>query len=245
MPDILPSPGTYERELKFMPYKKSLETVLDKVANDAKKEATVLDLMCGPGYLLGQLQSRRPDLNLRGVDIDPSFIEHGRGKYSGIDFELADVRTWQAPESYDVVLCTGALHHLPYEDQEEFIEHMAGMMHSEGFGILSDCYIGHWGDYENEIQRKLAAAQLGHAYLRETIANGAPDDVVEAAANILTNDVMGREFKTTVYRRLPILQKVFGKDNVETTRVWPSRPYYEYTPPPLVSYGDYIHILKR
>ena len=77
MPDLPPA-EVYERELVFMPYKKSLAAVCNSVCTKAPQNGKVLDLMSGPGYLLNQIKSRRPDLTLKGVDIEPSYIDYAR-----------------------------------------------------------------------------------------------------------------------------------------------------------------------
>lgn len=228
----MPRPDTYERELEFLPYKESLGQVIEYVLQHAPQDGTVLDLMCGPGYLLGELQKQRKRLTLRGIDSDETYVDYARTRYPELPFTVADVRTWESDKPYDVVLCTGALHHLPYEEQEGFIERMERMMKDEGFGILSDCYID---GYNNETQRQTAAAYLGYQYLVATIANRAPSDVIEATAQILVNDVMKREFKTSIEKRLPVIQRVFP--NSETRKVWPNSE--------IGGYGDYVHILRK
>jgi 2-polyprenyl-3-methyl-5-hydroxy-6-metoxy-1,4-benzoquinol methylase len=229
----LPSPETYERELAFMPYKKSLAMVRDIVCRDAPKDGRGLDLMCGPGYLLGQIKQRRQDLHLFGADIDERYIEYARKQNRGIDFFLEDVLNWKAGP-FDVVLCTGALHHIPYEKQEEVVAKIAQLTKPEGFAIISDCYID---DYKDEKGRQLSAAELGYEYLRATIKHGSPtpSEVVKATTEIITNDVCGLEFKTSIAKRLPILWRNFSL--VKTMKTWPDRQIGDY--------GDYVHVLRK
>ena len=225
----LPSSETYERELQFMPYRKSLN-VVKNIVSVAPNNGRVLDLMCGTGYLLGQIKQRRPDLHLFGADLDERYIEHARKQYEGIDFFVEDVLKWKAGP-FDSVLCTGALHHIPYDQQEEVVARIAGITKQTGFAIISDCYID---DYSCEAERQLAAAKLGYEYLIATTINGAPLDVVRATAEILVNDVCGEEFKTSLRKRLPIFKKHFRK--VETIKTWPKTK---------TQYGDYVTVLRK
>ncbi|MEK6927251.1 MAG: class I SAM-dependent methyltransferase [Nanoarchaeota archaeon] len=214
----LPPAQTYERELEFMPYRDSIHRVVGIITRHAPKSGTVLDLMCGPGYLLGLVSRTRPDLSLQGVDIDPEYIKHARQKYPEHNFQLKDVLEYGSAEHFDVIACTGALHHIPYKRQEEVIQRMAYWLNPSGTAILSDCYIG---DYSTEKERKLEAARLGYEYLKETIKNGAPDDVIQATADIISNDVLADgEFKTSLAKRLPLMQKYFH-NKITTTRSWP------------------------
>jgi len=227
----LPESDVYERELAYMPYKDSLRAVCDVVCSRAPEGGTLLDLMCGPGYLLGRIAEKRGDLVLYGIDLDERYIEYARNKYPGVRLGVGDVLDRTGGSNFDVVICTGALHHLPYDRQEEFIERFATFIKQDGFGLISDCYID---DYSSEKGRKLAAAKLGYEYLREAIGNGAPNDVVAATVDILHNDVMKEEFKTSLIKRMPLFEKHFGK--VELVKTWPD---FES------EYGDYCVVLER
>lgn len=226
----LPPSQVYEQELKFMPYKKSLKRVEETIVSQMPHNGSLLDLMSGPGYLLGRIARRRPDLSLRGVDLDQEYIRHAQERYPKISFSVGDVLNWKHKGSFDAVICTGALHHIPYRQQEKVVRRISSMILPGGFGIVSDCYVD---DFSNETERQLAAAKLGYEYLRETIENGAPKKVIEATADILSNDILMAEFKTSIAKRTPIFKKYFQQ--VKTFRTWPTKSS---------GYGDYITILK-
>ncbi len=222
-------PEVYERELPTIPYIKSLEFVANHVIENAPEGGKVLDLMTGTGYLLNRIQSRRNDLLCLGVDLDQRYVEFGATKYPLINFEQGDVLSWGPDREFDVVLCTGAIHHLPYEAQEGFVGRIPGMMKPNGFAVLSDCHID---DYSSEVERKLAAAKLGHEYLAEAIRKGADDDVVRATVAILENDVSMKEFKTSVEKRRVAYEKHFFVEGVHKT--WPGNNDE--------GYGDYVFV---
>ena len=229
--DELPSPEIYEQELIYMPYRESLRRVLELLCSNSPQNGSLLDLMCGPGYLLGKISSERQDLKFKGVDIDERYIAHANAKYSQIDFEPGDILSWQPKENYDVVICTGALHHIPYEQQETAVHRMASMIKPEGIVLISDCYVD---DYSNETERKVAAAKLGYEYLRATILNGAPQQVVEETIDILSNDVLMKEFKTSMKKRAEVFARVFC--DVNTIKIWPTVES---------EYGDYISVCRN
>lgn len=69
--------------------------------------ATVLDVGCGDGLISSLLQSLRPDLKLRGIDVLPRTHSH-------IPVEMFDGRTFPFnDQSFDVVLFSDVLHHTP------------------------------------------------------------------------------------------------------------------------------------
>lgn len=224
----LPDSKIYELEMKYWPYKTSWAKVLEIISTRSPKNGTLLDVMCGPGYLLGQIGKKRKDLTLSGMDFDERYISYSKETYPGISFELGDIFSWKTDKLFNVVTCTGSVHHIPYDKQAEVVAKIAGLVKPGGFAVISDCFID---DYTNEKERKLATAKLGYEYLRETIENGAPDEAVEPAIDILWNDVMKEEFKTSMVKRLPAYESAFSK--VETIKTWPE---FES------GYGDYISV---
>jgi len=230
-PNVMPEAEVYEQELRYMPYRESLERVTDIIRDRAPQDARLLDLMCGTGHLLGEISKIRKDMKLVGVDIDSRYISHADFRYRSVLFETGDVLTWEPPIWFNIVTCTGALHHVPYELQETAIKRMSEMITPEGFVIISDCYID---DYNSESERGLAAAKLGYEYLIAMMKNGAPRDAISGAIDIMRNDVLMDEFKTSLKRRMPAFERAFGR--VETFKTWPKEE---------TEYGDYITVLRN
>ncbi len=226
----LPPSKVYEKEFKYMPWGIWVAQVLDLVASKVPKNGSVLDLMCGPGYLLGEIARRRSDLALEGVDLSEEFISHARSKYPGIVFHLDDVLAWEPAQKYDLVVCTGGTHHLPYEHQVPFLEGIPGLLKPDGFCIFADPYVD---DYSNESERQQAAAKLGYEYMLATMKKGAPEDIVKATIDILYNDVMGLEFKTSLKKLEPVFRRIFSE--VEIHKTWPETES---------EYGDYYIVCR-
>lgn len=226
----LPDSAIYEKALEYWPYITSWNRVLEYVHRQAPQNGSLVDLMCGPGYLLGKIASIRTDLSLKGVDIDKRYIVHAKEKYPSIVFDREDILSWKSVERFDVVTCTGSLHHIPYEQQEQAVQKMASLVKPDGFVIISDSYVG---DYVSETERQVAAAQLGFEYLKATIQNGASKPVVQSTIEILWNDVLKKEFKTSLKKRKAVFEAVFEK--VETVKTWPGAK---------TKYGDYVSICR-
>lgn len=227
----LPRSEVYEQEFAFMPWGILIEKILAIIQKEAPQQGSVLDLLCGPGYLLGEIAKRRPDLILEGVDISDEFIQYARGKYPKITFETADVLSWTASIKYDVVLCTAGIHHLPYERQVSFLETISTILNQDGFAIFADPYVD---GFSNELERKQSAAKLGYEYMLATIKKSAPNEVVKATVDILYNDVMGFEYKTSIKKLEPVFRKLFS--HVEIHKTWPDIQS---------EYGDYYIVCKN
>ena len=228
----LPDAKTYENEMSYIPYRESLRQVENFVVRQTPTNGHLLDLMCGPGFLLGKISERRGDLTLKGVDLDGDYVGYANKTYPEAEFEVGDVLSWEPKQKFDAVICTGALHHVPYERQADVIERMSKMVRDDGFVLISDCYID---DHSNETQRKLAAAKLGYEYILEAIKTGDPRDILEATADILCNDVVMDEFKTSIAQRTQQFYRIFRRS--ETHKKWPTDIHYG-------SYGDYITVLR-
>ena len=72
----------------------------------------VVDLGCGSGVFTNLLQRR--GYRCSGVDLSPNLIAIARAKFGGIEFLECDIeRLPFADESFDGVLLSGVLHHLP------------------------------------------------------------------------------------------------------------------------------------
>lgn len=231
----LPSAAIYNEEIKFMPWGILIAQIEELIAGSVPHNGEVLDLLCGTGNLLGRLYTHRPDVVYTGVDLENEYIEFARRSYPQLNFEVGDVLEWSNGKSYDVVVVTGGLHHLPYDRQASFVLKVSGLLKQGGFAIIADPYIDNYLDEsESESERKLAAAKLGYEYLIATINNGAPDGVVEATAGLITNDVLGVEFKTAVAKIRPIFETYFS--SIEEHKTWPQSD---------TEYGDYYFVLRK
>lgn len=228
----LPSPKVYEQEYKYMPWGELLAHVLRYTTDHAPRNGKLLDLMCGPGYLLGKIHQTRKDLVLTGVDIDRRYIQFAKKKYQGIRFIRADSRGWKTTNRYDLVLCLAGLHHLPYRFHRSLIVKLKKLLTSGGICILADPYIR---QYRNEKERRLAAAELGYEYLKAVLHRRAPDEVVSATIDIMQNDILPRgEYKTSISRIRQMTSQYFRLVTVKQT--WPrSRQQF----------GDYYLVLKK
>ncbi|CAB3707419.1 trans-aconitate 2-methyltransferase [Achromobacter kerstersii] len=81
------------------------------VPNDAVKVA--VDLGCGPGNSTEVLASRYPDAKVTGMDSSEDMVLAARKRLPALEFELADIATWNPPQQYDVILANAALQWVP------------------------------------------------------------------------------------------------------------------------------------
>jgi len=83
------------------------------IARLAPDGAAVLDVGTGPGVLLAELATRRPDLHLAGVDLSADMVAAARRNVRPADVvRVADVTDLPFPDdSFDLVVSSLSLHH--------------------------------------------------------------------------------------------------------------------------------------
>lgn len=74
----------------------------------------VVDLGCGPGNLTGLLKERWPSSDVLGLDSSGEMIARARESgLSGVRYEVADLREWQADRPVDVLVSNATLQWVP------------------------------------------------------------------------------------------------------------------------------------
>lgn len=229
---IMPDPELYEQTKDYMPWQLMHARTVELAIQEVPRHGHIVDLMCGTGLLLRNIHKKRPDLQLTGVDIDGRYVNFAQQKLNNANFICADVREWNSNQTFNVVICHGAMHHLPYEDQPAFGETVRDLLAANGLAIIADACIG---DFKTESERRLAAAELGYVYLKESIlaADSVPAEICGVAIEIMANDVMGIEYKCSFKQRDELLAGLF--QNHQVIKTWPD---YDS------NYGEFIWILR-
>jgi 2-polyprenyl-3-methyl-5-hydroxy-6-metoxy-1,4-benzoquinol methylase len=121
-----------------------------------KPNSKVLDLCAGTGRYSFYLESKGHSVT--AVDIVPRFVEIMKkkkaAKASNIEIYLGDARNLEMfeIESFDAVLCMGALYHLKDQDnREKVIEQCTALLKKKG--ILAVSYINRYALFIKEFNR--------------------------------------------------------------------------------------------
>ncbi|GIV97095.1 MAG: methyltransferase type 11 [Herpetosiphonaceae bacterium] len=104
-------PLLYDRKHAFVfEYGRELIGLLDP-----KPGERILDIGCGTGHLTRAIADA--GALVLGIDSSPEMIERARSAYPGLDFQLADARSFALPGSFDAIFSNAALHWIPQADQ--------------------------------------------------------------------------------------------------------------------------------
>lgn len=107
----------------------------------AQKNQKILDIGCGPGYLLEFL----PNVTYIGCDIDQHYIDTANEKYKDKGtFICAGVDDFKIPNpgTFDIVIAAGVVHHLNNDEAENIFKIAKNALKSDGrFVTFDGCYI--------------------------------------------------------------------------------------------------------
>jgi SAM-dependent methyltransferase len=75
---------------------------------DPQPGERILDAGSGTGHLAAQIAARGAEVV--GIDASAAMVEAARARYPELRFEVADLRSWRTPETYDAVFSNATLH---------------------------------------------------------------------------------------------------------------------------------------
>ena len=104
------------------------------------RQGEILDLGCGYGFVAYMLALSATDRMITGVDYDRDKIEVANGSFlktSGINFETADIRTYNFTNK-DCIILSDVLHYLPTPDQEPLLAKCMENLKAKGIIIIRE-----------------------------------------------------------------------------------------------------------
>lgn len=112
------------------------------IANHIIDDSKVIELGCGPGWLLSRIVTKKPNCKVTGVDFSGRIMtklkEDGRIKAIKADITKESVGE---DESFDYVIASEILEHL--DKPERLVKEMARLLKRGGMAILTTPYENH------------------------------------------------------------------------------------------------------
>ena len=130
----------YKKAHRFDPAKKGSAysiTAIDIFKRIKITKGNVLDIACGYGALVCQMNYFKPDLEFTGIDNSKSMIDLGQENYSNFKFIKMNANKLNFPdETFDLIICKDSFHH--FTNSIEVLKEIYRVLKKKGFIYLTD-----------------------------------------------------------------------------------------------------------
>ncbi|WP_459201728.1 class I SAM-dependent methyltransferase [Methanococcus sp. CF] len=113
----------------------------------------ILELGSGTGYLTSKIVKLNPSAEITCIDLSEGMINVAKRKpeLSSVKFIEGDFRNVWGEGTFDVILSTLCLHHLPDNDRQNILEKINDSLNPEGVFINGDVFLGETNEEEDRI----------------------------------------------------------------------------------------------
>ena len=104
----------------------------------AKPNPNIFEIGCGPGNITNYLLSKRPDFQIKAIDIAPNMIALARKNNPAANFRIMDCREIHTlPSKFDGVMCGFCMPYLAEEDCAKLITNCNNLLNLGGIFYFS------------------------------------------------------------------------------------------------------------
>jgi len=116
----------------------------------------ILELGCGTGILTAMVRELYPDAEITGIDISAEMLDMASSKPAlhGVVFLVQDLRDAWPEGSFDAILTSFCLHHVPVKDRVMVARRAARVLSPGGRFICADVFRSEH-DWEENMQREI------------------------------------------------------------------------------------------
>ncbi len=118
--------------------------VLEQNGLNLRTVGSILELGCGSARVLRHFRSMQ-DVRLVGADVDASLVQWCKNNVPGAEFYLNELQpplTFAKDASFDVAIAFSVFTHIPFENQEAWLQEMNRVLRPGGF--LACSITGWW-----------------------------------------------------------------------------------------------------
>jgi ubiquinone/menaquinone biosynthesis C-methylase UbiE len=128
------------KKSRYIPFAKEIYNFVNSLVK--KKNPIIVDVGCGPGFLLLEIAKLIPDSKLIGVDFSEDMLRIARQKalekkVDSISFKLGPAEKIPLPDNYiDIVVCLSSFH--DFSNPEDTLSEIYRITKKNGIFILKD-----------------------------------------------------------------------------------------------------------
>ncbi|QHT59479.1 class I SAM-dependent methyltransferase [Paenibacillus lycopersici] len=142
------------------------------LADTEEARPRILDLGAGTGLLASMLLRKHPEARLTLIDLSDNMLSVAKERFSGregIEYLCQDYTAYAAGESYDCIVSSLSIHHLPDEGKQAVYRNAYANLKPGGVFINADQVLGRTpfvdALYKEDWKRKIEASGLTRAEL--------------------------------------------------------------------------------
>jgi SAM-dependent methyltransferase len=145
-------------------------SIIDNLPGDCER---ILELGCGTGMLTGMIRAARPGAEITGIDLSPDMLRVACAKQDleGITFLARDLRDPWPDGTFDAIVTSLCLHHVPPGSRHSVAQRAAQVINPGGRFICGDIYRAAT-DWEEKL--------LTESWVRSMEREGASEHVIDA-----------------------------------------------------------------
>lgn len=145
------------RRMSLPPVARSLQAQsLQSGSLAGKQGVKILELACGTGSFMAQIQAAFPTAELYGIDLSPDYILHAQKQIKGHNTHLLQANADDLPfteATFDAVICNNLFHELPPEIRRKvFNEVHRVLKYKAVFSITDSAQLGDNPELKSSIE---------------------------------------------------------------------------------------------
>ncbi len=134
---------------------------------DSNPNLKILDIGCGTGQIIQELNAQYANLNYLGIDAAQNMINIAKEntKADGIRFALCPIERFETDEKFDVVICTHAFPYFP--DKRDVMLKIAHMCNPEATVIICNSSTNNVKDFFTNLLVKTATSKAHYLSIKK------------------------------------------------------------------------------
>lgn len=143
----------------------------------------ILDVGAGTGLFAGLVLQKYPDAQLTLIDYSEKMLDGARqrfGEAARVQYIVADYTAHPFTETYDVIISSLSIHHLPHEEKRKLFAALYRALRPGGIFVNADQVRGTTAETDAYYKRR---------WLEAVRASGLPEHLIQASVERRKHDI--------------------------------------------------------